>query len=618
MDTEKPTEQLVIDVSTRRASAMTIEPPLSPTSTSSEDSISLTSRPSLRARHSQDHPATLTRHLSHASSANAVGGVINPLDRTWTAGTTGTQDIAYEVDFEGGEGGNPQNWPNWYKGIVIGIFSYATTCTVLYSTSYTSAIPGMREEFGTNETVGILGVTTYLLGMATGSVVLAPLSEMYGRRPIYLIVMALFVVFVIPCAVAKNMATILVARFLGAFCAAAMISNAPGTVNDIVDGDHRALAFSVWSIGPMNGPVIGPVVGGFVYQYLGWRWTNWVVVIVSAVAWVVVAIVPETYAPALLRRRGRKQRQESGNEKYWSRYDDTQKFWSLLKLNLSRPFVLTVTEPICLFWDVYIALVYGVLYLCFVAYPIVFSEMRGWSSGFTGLAFCGIGVGGMIVIISEPLIRKMINAHKKDPETDKPYPEAMVSVVCIASILIPVGELWFAWTCTPNVFWIWPILAGIPFGMGNAGVFIYASNYLVQSYGIYAASALAGNAVLRSVMGATLPLAGPSLYATLGANWAGTLLGLLEMICIPIPFVFYKYGHKIREKSILIRQMSEDQRRREAKQQRAAEKIMKRAEAEAATGAPMGTGAAVDEALDVEKALEKGMGREGVRELRFG
>ena len=154
--------------------------------------------------------------------------------------------MAYEVDFEEGEKGNPQNWSTFYKGIIILIFSYATTCTVLYSTSYTSAIPGMREAFGVDETLGILGVTTYLLGMATGSVVLAPLSEMYGRRPIYLIVMALFVVFVIPCAVAKNMATILVARFLGAFCAAAMISNAPGTVNDIVDGDHRALAFSVW------------------------------------------------------------------------------------------------------------------------------------------------------------------------------------------------------------------------------------------------------------------------------------------------------------------------------------------------------------------------------------
>jgi multidrug resistance protein len=96
---------------------------------------------------------------------------------------------------------------------------------------------------------------------------------MYGRRPIYLITLLLFILFVLPCALAPNMTTILIFRFIGAFCAAAMISNAPGTVNDIVDDQHRALAFSIWSIGPMNGPVIGPVVGGFVFEGLGWRWT---------------------------------------------------------------------------------------------------------------------------------------------------------------------------------------------------------------------------------------------------------------------------------------------------------------------------------------------------------
>ena len=533
------------------------------------------------------------------------------MERTWTqgtAGTTGTQDGAYEVDFEVDEKSNPQNWTLLRKGLVILTMSFATTTTVLYSTSYTSAIPGMVAEFGLTESEGILGVTTYLLGMATGSVILAPLSEMYGRRPIYLITMALFTILVIPCAVAQNIATILVIRFFGAFCAAAMISNAPGTVNDIVDEDHRALAFSVWSIGPMNGPVIGPVVGGFVYQYLGWRWTNWVVVIVGAVAWLVVALVPETYAPALLRKRAAKRRKETDNNKYWSRYDDNLSFLPLLKVNLTRPFHLAITEPICIFWDVYIALVYGILYMCFVAYPIVFSDIRGWSPGFTGLSFVGTGVGSMIVIVCEPLIRRMINAHKHDPETGRPYPEAMVSVVCIASVLIPTGQIIFAQTCTPDrAPWVVPILAGIPFGAGNAGVFIYASNYLVQSYGIYAASALAGNAVLRSVMGATLPLAGPSMYKALGANWAGTLLGLLEVICIPIPFVFYLYGHKIREKSALIRQMADDQRKRDARQKRAADKLMKRMEAEAGAGAAMETSAAIEECIELEKDIEKGV-----------
>lgn len=87
----------------------------------------------------------------------------------------------------------------------------------------------------------------------------------------------------------------------------------------------------------------------------------------------------------------------------------------------------------------------------------------------------------------------------------------MISVVCIAAIAVPIGEIWFAWTCTPNVHWVWPILSGIPFGAGNGAIFIYASNYLVHSYGIYAASALAGNAVLRSAVGGCLPLAGPQM-----------------------------------------------------------------------------------------------------------
>lgn len=344
----------------------------------------------------------------------------------------------------------------------------------------------------------------------------------------------------------------------------------------------------------------------------------------AGVAWTVVSLIPETYAPAILRKRAAKKRKETGDDRYWSRYDEKAKLWELLKINLSRPFIMTVTEPIwyayysyrsfifhtltkfSIFWDVYIAIVYGILYLTFVAYPIVFTDIRGWSPGFSGLAFCGIGVGSIITIVCEPLLRRMINSHSKDPETGKVRPEAMVSVVCIASILLPVGQIWFSWTCTPNVHWIVSILAGIPYGAGNAAVFIYASNYLVYSYGIYAASALAGNAVMRSVLGATLPLAGPAMYAAMGPNWAGTLLGILLAICIPIPFVFYRYGNRIRMKSTLIRSMQEDKDKQDSKRKRQRDRLEraaeKRAEAQVEEGAAMGPGSAVLEEYELEKA----------------
>ena len=341
MDSNPPKEHEGA-VTTRRISHMSIEDPQSPAS-SSGDSI-------YEEEYEEDFRENyLKPHLSRASSTNAVGNVAPTLElqRTWTSRTSGTlTDPAYEVDFEDEELGNPQNWPLWYKGIVLGVMSYSTTSVVLFSTSYTSAIPGMMKAFGISDNEGILGVTTYLLGMAVGSVILAPLSEMYGRRPIYVAALGGFIVFVIPCAVAQNIGTILVARFFGAFCAAAMISNAPGTVNDIVDEEHRALAFSIWSIGPMNGPVIGPVVGGFVFQYLGWRWTNWVVIMGASVAWVTTSLIKESYAPAILRRRAAKKRKETGDDRWWSRYDDKLEFWPLLKVNLSRPFVMTVTEPI--------------------------------------------------------------------------------------------------------------------------------------------------------------------------------------------------------------------------------------------------------------------------------
>ena len=131
-------------------------------------------------------------------------------------------DPAFEVDFEVGDRGNPQNWSSWYKCLVIGVMSYATTCVVLYSTSYTSAIPGIVDTLGASNIEGVLGLTTYLLGVAAGSVILAPLSEMYGRRPVYVLSLVAFCLFLLPSALAQNIETVLVSRFFAAFFAAGM------------------------------------------------------------------------------------------------------------------------------------------------------------------------------------------------------------------------------------------------------------------------------------------------------------------------------------------------------------------------------------------------------------
>jgi multidrug resistance protein len=409
----------------------------------------------------------------------------------------------FEVVLNENDREDPRAWPTWYRAWTIFCISFTTWVVVFYSTSYTSSMPGLQDEFGVSSTpIVTLGVTSYLLGLAGGSLLVAPASELFGRRPVYIVCMAVFTLLVIPTCVATSLETIIVVRFFGAVFGAAMVSNSAGTVVDISTEEKRALIMSLWSIAPMNGPVTGPVIGGFVFQALGWRWDNWLVLILGGVATVCMCTTKETYAPIILQRKAARLRKETDDVRWWSRYDVKLSRLELLKTNLLRPFVLAFTEPILWFFNLWISLIYGILYLCFVAYPIVFAQHRGWGPGVSGLAFVGIGLGTMMAICAEPLLRKIINSHPKDPETNKVPPEATARVMIIGAVLVPIGQLAFSWTCLPvTIHWAVPIAFGIPFGAGNAISFIYGSNYLAGSYGIYAASALAGNAVTRSFFG---------------------------------------------------------------------------------------------------------------------
>ena len=125
---------------------------------------------------------------------------------------------------------------------------------MLYSTSYTSATTQIGNEFGQSDTIVTLGLTFYLFGLAIGSMFMAPFSEVYGRKPVCVICLSIFTVLIIPCALAKSVTTLIVVRFIGAFFGSVMISTAPGMVADLVDDEHRALAISIWSMGPLNGP----------------------------------------------------------------------------------------------------------------------------------------------------------------------------------------------------------------------------------------------------------------------------------------------------------------------------------------------------------------------------
>ncbi|OZJ05888.1 hypothetical protein BZG36_00885 [Bifiguratus adelaidae] len=444
---------------------------------------------------------------------------------------------------------NPLNWSKvrrWYISILISLIPLNISFA---SSAYTGAVFGIIAEFKVSSTVALLGVTFFVLGFALGPLMWAPLSEMYGRNPVYLGTFAVFTIFHIPCALATNIQTILVARFIGGVFGSAPLTNAGGSLADIWTPLERGRAMAFFALAAFLGPILGPIVGGFIAEYTTWRWAFRIMLIFSGVVFILTLLtLPETYTPTILAKKAAKLRKSTGNERYQTRFElkDSNKTASQrLKISLGRPFRLLFTEPIVLLLSIYVAFVYGILYLLFEAFPLVFEGVHHLSPGISGLSFIGIGVG-MVIAVSFTFVGDKIYADAAKKNGGRAPPEARIPLSLAGAILLPIGLFWFAWTTFPSVHWIAPMLAGIPFGAGMVSIFLSLTNYLVDAYLMHAASALAANALLRSLFGAAFPLFAIQLFQGLGNQWGASLLGFIAVAMAPFPFLFYKYGAKVR------------------------------------------------------------------------
>ena len=299
-------------------------------------------------------------------------------------------------------------------------------------------------------------------------------------------------------------------------------------------------------------------------QTIGWRWLAGILAIFSGVLWIIVGLtIPETYAPVLLRKRALALSSRTGKV-YISTMEAGKPKRSVartFKTALGRPWVLLLREPIVLIMTIYMAIIYGTLYMMFGAFPIVYQEDRGWSQGIGGLAFIGVAVGfvagACYAIPDNDRFSKIEDKAIEDGHYAAP-PEARLPPALIGSVLLPLGLFWFAWTNYPSIHWIVSIIAGIPFGAGMLLVFLPIMNYLIDSYTIYAASVLAANSVLRSLFGAVFPLFTTYMYQNLGIHWASSVPAFLALACVPFPFILYKYGPLIRKRCKFAREAQEE------------------------------------------------------------
>jgi multidrug resistance protein len=380
--------------------------------------------------------------------------------------------------------------------------------------------------------------------------VFAPLSEILGRRIIYATTLLIATIFIIPCAVADNISTLLVCRAIDGVAFSAPMVLVGGTLADLWRNEERGVPMAAFSAAPFIGPAIGPLVGGFLSDNLGWRWLYWIQLILAGTAWCLITFtVPETYAPTLLARRAKKLRAKTGDARFVTEADlDTRPFGQRMKLFLIRPFQLLFLEPIVLFISLYMSVLYGLLYMFFVAFPVVYQEGKGYSASITGLMFIPLAIGVVLSAACAPIVN---NHYLKMSQKYNGNPPAEIRLIpmMVSCWFIPIGLFIFAWTSYRELHWIGPALGGFPVGFGFIFLYNAANNYLVDTYQHQAASALAAKTCIRSFWGASTVLFTEQMYSRLGYQWASSLLAFIALACCAIPYVFYFYGARIRSYS---------------------------------------------------------------------
>ncbi|KAL8650785.1 MAG: hypothetical protein Q9226_004998 [Calogaya cf. arnoldii] len=357
--------------------------------------------------------------------------------------------------------------------------------------------------------------------------------------------------FSIGTATSKTATAIFVTRFFGGLFGSAPVSNVSAALGDLWAPKARGTAVTFYAVCVTGGPTLGPVIGSsLTVSYLGWRWTEYIEAIwVFMIAVIGFFALPELYAPVLLKRKAIRLRKETGTQAYWHPHEDVKlDFKSIVTQQISRPIRMLTTEPMVICITFYASFVYGILYLTLEVFPIVFGEIRGWKLVISTLPFLALLVGVLcamaINLTNQPRYMRIV-----DENGGKPVPEARLPPMLIGGVLMVIGLFWFGWTANPPHHWILPVIACAFIGAGFNVIFQQCINFLVDTYTLYAASAVSANTFLRSLLACGFPLVARPMFHNLGVGPAMSILGAVACLALPVPLLFMKYGLRLRKMS---------------------------------------------------------------------
>lgn len=448
---------------------------------------------------------------------------------------------------------NPKNWSfkiKWAATIVVSSFTFISPVS---SSMVAPALGTISAEFGiTNQVESQLMLSVFVLAYAVGPLFLGPLSEIYGRALVLQLGNLFFLIFNLACGASQNKGEMIAFRFLAGLGGSAPLAIGGGVLSDCWRAEERGLAVSIYSLAPLLGPAVGPIAGGFITENVSWRWNFWAVSIADALIQLSgLFFLKETYPPKLLHRKAEKLRKETGNLALHTEFEHPERsLANTLKISFTRPFKLLGTQPIVQALAVYMAYLYGIMYLVLSTMPGLYDDQYHESIEIGGLNYISLGVGFFLgaqicAPINDRIYRRLKKSHNNIGQ-----PEYRVPLMVPGSCLVPIGLFIYGWTAEYKTQWIGPNIGSAIFAAGTIIGFQCTQVYLIDAYTRYAASALGAATVLRSLAGFGFPLFAPYMYKALGYGWGNSLLGFIAMgLGIPAPILLWYFGKKLRERS---------------------------------------------------------------------
>ncbi|KAJ8581108.1 MFS general substrate transporter [Rhizopogon salebrosus TDB-379] len=464
------------------------------------------------------------------------------------------EDESFYVDFKDRDTRNPVNFSptkKWVMTITACAFSGISGAA---GSSYVMSYSSMIRDLDCTLLQATMGLSMYALGIGLAPLVTTSFSEEFGRFLFYIISSFMFMLTEMMIALAPNVQTVIVARLLGGAFASTGSTLAAGTIADIWLPHQRGFPMSLYTLGIIASMGLGPTVAGWIEANpsLGWRWIQWVQVIVCGAYFIsVLLFMRETRSTVILTRMARLVRKDTGEGRYRARAEENKpSLASTIAISCTRPFYLLLTEPTVQSFSLWVSFVWGVLYVLLQAASGEFKIVYKFGVGEAGTTYMTITIGSLLGylanIYQERLYKKYV--HRKGQE-------ARLYIACVASVTLPIGMLIFAWTVRPDVTWMAPLIGLTLFWASVFVIYQVVSVYLADCYGPYASSALAGQSLCRNIFGTIFPLFTTRMFDVMTYKWANTLIALIAIAMIPIPYILFFYGSRIRRHSPVSRKI---------------------------------------------------------------